>query len=87
MEALAARHLADREKEEFERKCSAIDRAAAEQQALRELRANLKPNDVVRVSRFDSTGKVVRVDGRRQTVTVSVGIGQWEIPFEEIFPV
>ena len=51
-----------------------------------EKRANLRPNDVVRVSRFDKTGKVVRVDVRKQTVTVSVGLGQWEIPFEEIYP-
>jgi DNA mismatch repair protein MutS2 len=86
VEALAARHQADREKEEFERKRTAIDREAAERAALQELRATLKPNDVVRVARFDSTGKVIRVDSRKQTVTVSVGIGQWEIPFEEIFP-
>ncbi|HJZ58282.1 MAG TPA: DNA strand exchange inhibitor protein [Gemmataceae bacterium] len=87
VEALAARHAADREKEEFERRKSALDREAAEKAALNEKRANLRPNDVVRVSRFDKTGKVVRVDARKQTVTVSVGLGQWEIPFEEVFPV
>ena len=86
MEALAAKHEADREKEEFERRKRALDREAAEKAALNELRANLKPGAVVKVSRFDSTGKVVRVDAKKQTVTVSVGIGQWEIPFEEIFP-
>ncbi len=87
VEALTARHEADREKEEFERRRTAIDREAAQKTALNELRICLKPNDVVRVSRFDSTGKVVRVDTKKQTVMVSVGIGQWEIPFEEIFPV
>jgi DNA mismatch repair protein MutS2 len=86
VDALAAKHAADREKEEFERRKSALDREAAEQAALNEKRANLRPNDVVRVSRFDQTGKVVRVDARKQTVTVSVGLGQWEIPFEEIDP-
>jgi DNA mismatch repair protein MutS2 len=86
VEALAARHEADREKEEFERRRTAIDREAAEKAALNELRGSLKQNDVVRVSRFDSTGRVIRVDQKKQTVTVSVGIGQWEIPFEEIFP-
>jgi DNA mismatch repair protein MutS2 len=86
VEALTARHEADREKEEFERRRSAIDREAAEKTALHELRATLKPNDVVRVSRFDSTGKVIRVDLKKQAVIVSVGIGQWEIPFDEIFP-
>ena len=86
VEALAARHEADREKEEFERRKSALDREASEKTALNELRASLKPGTMVRVSRFDSAGKVVKVDAKKQTVTVSVGIGQWEIPFEEIFP-
>src|SRR5262249_18516210 len=87
VEALAARHAADREKEEVERRKRALAPAAAEKAGLNEKRANLRPNDVVRVSRFDKTGKVVRVDARKQTVTVSVGLGQWEIPFEEVFPV
>jgi DNA mismatch repair protein MutS2 len=86
VEALAAKHAADKEKEEFERRKITLDREAAEKAALNEKRANLRPNDVVRVSRFDQTGKVVRVDARKQTVTVSVGLGQWEIPFEEIYP-
>lgn len=84
--ALAARHAADKEKAEFERQRSALDREAAERTALNDLRAALKPGTVVRVSRFDSTGKVIRVDAKKQTVKVSVGIGEWEIPFEEIFP-
>ncbi len=87
VEALAARHEADREKEEFERRKGALDREAAQKAALNELRTGLKAGDVVRVSRFDSTGKVVRVDAKKQTVKVSVGLGEWEIPFEEIFPV
>ena len=29
----------------------------------------------------------MKVDARKQTVTVSVGLGQWEVPFEEIQPV
>jgi DNA mismatch repair protein MutS2 len=85
-QALAAQHEAAREKEEFERRTAALAREAEQQAALRELRAGLKPNDVVRVTRFDRTGKVVRVDARKQVVTVSVGIGQWEVPFDEIFP-
>jgi len=87
VEALAARHAADRERESFERQRTALDREMAEKAALNELRANLKPGTLVRVSRFDATGKVVRVDAKKQTVKVSVGIGEWEIPFDEIFPV
>jgi DNA mismatch repair protein MutS2 len=84
--ALAAQHDAAREKAEFERRKAALDREAEEQAQLQQMRANLKPNDTVRVARFDRTGKVVRVDAKKQTVTVSVGLGQWEVPFEEIFP-
>jgi DNA mismatch repair protein MutS2 len=85
-EALAAQHAAARERDEYERKAAELDREAKQKAALQEMRAGLRPGDVVRVSRFDTTGKVVRVDPKKQTVTVSVGLGQWEIPFEEIFP-
>src|SRR5439155_22939577 len=85
-DALAAQHAAAVEKEQYEQKIAAIDREAKQRAELNERRAGLRPNDVVRVSRFDKTGKVVRVDAKQQTVTVSVGLGQWEIPFEEIFP-
>jgi DNA mismatch repair protein MutS2 len=86
VEALAAKQQADKEKAEFEHKKSALDREAAEKAALNELRAGLKPGTVVMVSRFNATGRVVRVDAKKQTVRVSVGIGEWEIPFDEIFP-
>jgi len=87
VEAMAARHEADKEKEEFERRRGALDRELSEKAALNELRSNLKTGEMVRVSRFNSTGKVVRVDAKKQTIKVSVGLGEWEIPFDEIFPV
>lgn len=86
VDALAARHEADREKELLARERAALDKEAADKAALNELRAGLKAGVVVTVQRFGSTGKVVKVDAKKQTVTVSVGIGQWEVPFEEIFP-
>lgn len=86
VEALAAQHRADKEKAEFELKRSALDREVADKAALNGLRVGLRAGEVVRVSRFNSTGRVVRVDAKKQTVRVSVGIGEWEIPFEEIFP-
>ncbi|MBN9121780.1 MAG: DNA strand exchange inhibitor protein [Planctomycetes bacterium] len=86
VEALAARHEADREKEALARARAALEKEAADRLALSELRTSLKAGTVVTVQRFGSTGKVVKVDPKKQTVTVSVGIGQWEVPFEEIFP-
>jgi DNA mismatch repair protein MutS2 len=86
VDALAAKQEADREKESLARERAALEKEAADRAALNELRANLKPGTVVNVQRFGSTGRVVKVDPKKQTVTVSVGIGQWEVPFEEIFP-
>ncbi len=84
--ALAAQREAERQREAFEQQRAALEREAAAKAALQELRAHLQPGTIVQVQRFGSTGKVVKVDVKKQTVTVSVGLGQWEVPFEEIFP-
>lgn len=84
--ALAAQHEAGREKAEYERKSAELVRDAQKTEALQDQRRNLSPNMIVRVSRFDKTGKVIRVDTKKQTVLVSVGLGQWEVPFAEVFP-
>jgi DNA mismatch repair protein MutS2 len=84
--ALTAQHEADQQKAEYERKMRQADRERAEQEELTAMRVALKPNTPVRVSRFDSVGKVVKVNAAKQTVLVSVGLGQWEVPFDEIFP-
>ena len=87
VDALAARHEADREKDSLARERGALAKEAADRAALHELRAGLKAGTVVNVQRFGSTGRVVKVDAKKQTITVSVGIGQWEVPFDEIFPI
>ena len=53
---------------------------------LREARLKLQPNDPVRVPRFDKPGRVVRVNHQKNIAVVSVGLGQWEVPLEEVFP-
>jgi DNA mismatch repair protein MutS2 len=85
-EALQAQHQADKQREEYAEKVAQLQREAEEAAALREARARLKPNDPVRVERFDKNGKVVRVDLKRGVAVVSVGIGQWEVPLDEVFP-
>jgi DNA mismatch repair protein MutS2 len=85
-EALRAQHEADRRREELEATTRKLAREAEEAAALREARLRLQPNDPVRVPKFDKPGRVVRVDHKRNVAVVSLGIGQWEVPLEEVFP-
>jgi DNA mismatch repair protein MutS2 len=85
-EALLAQHQAHRQREELRQKAEQIEREKEEAAALREARLKLQPNDVVRVPRFDKPGRIVRVDYKRNIALVSVGLGQWEVPLEEVFP-
>jgi DNA mismatch repair protein MutS2 len=85
-EALLAQHEAQRQREEYLEKVNQLQREAEEAAALREARARLQANDPVRVTRFDKPGRIVRVDHKRNLALVSVGLGQWEVPLEEIFP-
>jgi DNA mismatch repair protein MutS2 len=85
-DALAATHEAERQREEYREKLVQMEREAEEAAALREARLKLQPNDPVRVTRFDKTGRVVRVDQKRNVAVVSLGLGQWEVPLDEVFP-
>jgi DNA mismatch repair protein MutS2 len=86
-EALAAQHEADRQRAEYEQKVAQLQREAEEAARLREARARLQQGDPVRVSRFDKAGRIVRVDHKRNVAVVSLGLGQWEVPLDEVFPV
>jgi DNA mismatch repair protein MutS2 len=85
-EALRAQHEADRQAEEYRQKMALLERHAEEAAALRQARARLQPNDPVRVPRFDKPGRLVRVDHKKNTAVVSVGLGQWEVPLDDVFP-
>lgn len=86
-DAMAAQHDASRQAEELRQMQATLEREAAAAAALREARQRLQPNDTVRVPRFDKQGKIVRLDLKRNTAVVSLGIGQWEVSLEEVFPV
>ncbi len=85
-EALVAQHEAERQREEYRQKMLLVQREAEEAAALREARLRLKPNDPVRVPRFDKPGRLVRIDFKRNLAVVSVGLGQWEVPLDDVFP-
>ncbi|MGL4555462.1 MAG: endonuclease MutS2 [Gemmataceae bacterium] len=86
-EALAAQHEAEREAEELRRQQGELAKKAGEEAALKEARSRIVPGDTVNVPKFGKPGKVVRADFRKNVVVVSVGIGQWEVGLEEVFPV
>jgi DNA mismatch repair protein MutS2 len=86
-EALLAQHEAECQRREYQQKAEQIQREADEATALREARSKLQPDDPVRVPRFDKPGRIVRVDHKRNIAVVSLGIGQWEVSLEEVFPI
>ncbi len=86
-EALVAQHEAERQREEYRQKMALLERQAEEAAALREARSRLQANDAVHVPRFGKDGRVVRVDHKRNLAVVSVGLGQWEVSLDEVFPV
>jgi DNA mismatch repair protein MutS2 len=85
-EALTAAHEATREREEYERKQEELRQRAEAEAALREWRSRLQAGDQAHVQRFGSVGRVVRVDHKRAVAVVSVGLGQWEVPLDEVTP-
>ena len=85
-EALAAQHEADRQREEYRQKAAQLEREAEEAAELGDWRGKLQANDRVQVSRFGQAGRVIRADAKKRVALVSVGLGQWEVPFDELFP-
>jgi DNA mismatch repair protein MutS2 len=85
-EALLAQHEAERQREEYRQKAAQLQREAEEAAALRAARDRLQANDPVRVPRFDKPGRIVRVDHKRKVAVVSLGLGQWEVSLDEVFP-
>lgn len=86
-QALQAQHAANVEKEAYEHKLADIARVNEEAERLRAYRARLQPNDAVRVTRFDKPGRLVRIDVKKGLALVAVGLGQWEVPLDEVFPI
>jgi len=84
--ALEAQREAERQREEYRQKTEELERAAQQAAALKEARARLQPNDPVHVPRFDKDGHIVRIDHKRNIAVVSLGLGQWEVGLDEVFP-
>lgn len=86
-QALLAEHAAAQQRAEYEQKMADLERQAKEAQALREARARLQPGDVVQVPKYDKQGRIVRIDVKKNIAVVNLGLGQWELMLEEVFPI
>ena len=51
-------------------------------------RARLQPGDRVVVPRFgyDRPGRIVKLDPRKKTATVSIGMMKWDVAIDELIP-
>jgi DNA mismatch repair protein MutS2 len=85
--ALRDQHQAKLQQEEYETKVRQIERQAKEAAALREWRAKLQANDTVQVARFGQPGRIIRIDLKKSVAIVGLGLGQWEVPLDELSPV
>jgi DNA mismatch repair protein MutS2 len=85
-EALQAQLDAQKQREEYASKVAEFERQQREAAVLREWRSKLQPGDTVWVPKYDKNGRVVRVDLKRSQIVVSLGLGQWDVAFEEVFP-
>jgi DNA mismatch repair protein MutS2 len=86
-DALAAQHDAAKERAEYQQEKERLQREAEAAARLRDWRSKLQAGDGVYVQRFGKDGRVVRIDHKKGVVVVSVGLGQWEVPLEEVVPV
>jgi DNA mismatch repair protein MutS2 len=85
-EALRVQHEAELQKEAYAKKVEEVQRDAQIAETLRVFRTKLQANDRVKVARFDQPGRIVRVDFKKNVAVASVGLGQWEVPLDEVFP-
>lgn len=86
-QALLAEHAASRQRAEYEQKMADLERQAKEAEALRAARSKLQPGDLVNVPKYDKQGRIVRIDVKKNVAVVSLGLGQWEVTLEEVFPI
>jgi DNA mismatch repair protein MutS2 len=93
MEAEAARERAvqaqleaEKYRAELERRLAELDREAAQKRALAEARSRLQPGDRVHIASLREPGEVIRVLPQKATVLVRAGIGQWEVPLDDVYP-
>jgi DNA mismatch repair protein MutS2 len=86
--ASAAQAEAERTREALAQRLADLQRQAENDARLAEARRRIQPGDRVVVPRFgyDRPGRVVKLDPRKNTATVAIGMMQWDVPIAELIP-
>ncbi len=86
--ALAAQAEADRSRDALNQRLGDLQRQAENDARIADARARLQPGDRVVVPRFgyDRPGRVVKVDPRKKTATVTIGAMKWDVAIAELIP-
>jgi len=83
---LQEKRAAQQQRTEYAQKMAELERQARAAAALQEARSKLRPGDVVHVPKYDKEGRVVRIDLKKNVAVVNLGLGQWEVRLDEVFP-
>jgi DNA mismatch repair protein MutS2 len=84
-QALEAERQAQQLGRELEHRKEVIAKAEAKAEELRRARLALAPGAPVRHERL-GVGRVVRIDLTKERVRIRVGIGEWDLPLAEVYP-
>ncbi len=86
--ALSAQAEADRSRDALNQRLGDLQRQAENDARIAEARARLQAGDRVVVPRFgyDRPGRVVKLDPRKRTATVAIGMMKWDVAIDELIP-
>ena len=87
-ESLEAQAEAERTREALAQRLADLQTQAEQDTRLTEARARLQPGDRVVVPRFgyDRPGRIVKIDPRKQSARVAIGMMQWDVTIDELIP-
>lgn len=87
-DALAAEAESARMRDALAQRLADLQQQAQQDVRLDDARRNLQPGDRVVIPKFgyDRPGRVVKLDPRKQTAFVAIGMMQWEVPVAELIP-
>ena len=86
--ALVAQSEAERSREALNQRLGDLQRQAESDARINDARARLQAGDRVVVPRFgyDRPGRVVKIDPRKKTAQIAIGVMKWDVAIDELIP-